>query len=31
MIVVTDPRARILCLVSTGAMWLDVVSVDARR
>ena len=28
-ITATDPRTQVLCLISNGSMWLDVVSVDA--
>ena len=30
-ITATDPRTQILCLVSSGAVWLDVVSIDSAQ
>ena len=30
-ITATDPRTQVLCLISNGSMWLDVVSVDAAQ
>ena len=30
-ITATNPRTKILCLISNGAVWLDVVSVDVKK